>query len=100
MISGTVFPALRNFLTFRIVSATRRGLRPNLHTSISRFGDAIHLTFMADVVLEFGYQRQDAHNELAGARGRVDGWVVHHLEGNPLLGELGDDAIKIRRRAR
>ena len=62
----------------------KRRLTPEPNTSISGFGDAIHLTFMADVVLEFGNQRQDAHNDLAGARGGIDGWVVDHLEGNTI----------------
>jgi len=44
MISGTVFPAFRSFLTFLMVSGTTRGLASEPHASISRFGDTVHLT--------------------------------------------------------
>ena len=44
----------------------------------SRLGlvDSILLAFAADIVLELGNQRQNAHDELAGARACVNGGIV------------------------
>ena len=43
------------------------------------FGNAIELSFAADVVPKFCDQRQDTHYQLARPRGGVDAWVVNHL---------------------
>jgi hypothetical protein len=57
--------------------------------------DAVHLPLAANVILEFGNESEDAHDELAGARGCVDAWVIDHLEGYSLLGGSRDDAVKV-----
>jgi hypothetical protein len=44
-------------------------------------GYTVHLSFPADVVLEFSYQRQDTHDQFAGPRSGVDRRVIDHLEG-------------------
>ena len=37
-------------------------LPPKLHASVLGFGDAVHLTFATNIVLELGYQGKDAHD--------------------------------------
>ena len=92
IISGTVFPAFRNFLTFLMVATEP-------HAPILRFGDSVHLPLSADVILELCDQRQDAHDELAGARTCVDWRTIQHLELNTLLAKLRY-AVEIRGGAR
>ena len=50
----------------------KKRFAPEPHASFLGLGDAIHLALMADVVLELCNQRQDAHDQLAGARACVD----------------------------
>src|SRR5262245_62902609 len=59
---------------------------------LSGLGDAVHLVLAPYVILELGNQGKDAHDQLAGARRGVDRWVIHDLEADALLGELGNDA--------
>ena len=70
MISGTVDPSARKALISAILLGVRSGLRPQSGTpALVRLLDAVHLAFAADVILELGYQRQNAHHQLAGAGG-------------------------------
>src|SRR4029077_17934889 len=70
-------------------------LPPKLHASVLGFCYAIHLTFATNVVLELGDQGKDAQDELASAGRGVDRGIIHDLEANALLSELGNDAIEI-----
>ena len=56
------------------------GLNPEANASLLRLGDAIKLPLAPNVVLELGDKRQYAHQQLAGARGGVDAWIVDHFE--------------------
>jgi hypothetical protein len=38
------------------------------------------LALTANIVLELGNQRQNAHDKLAGARACVNRWIVEHFE--------------------
>src|SRR6478752_3735068 len=71
----------------------RLGSKPNA----SRLGliDSILLALAANIVLELGNQRQDAHDKLAGARACIDRGIVEHLELNAPLRQFGDNAIKV-----
>ena len=88
IISGTVFPAFLSFLTFWIVSEIRRGLRPKSDAALVSLLDAVHLPLAANVVLELGDEREDAHHKPARARAGVDCRIIEHLEVNSFLGEL------------
>jgi hypothetical protein len=52
------------------------------------FRNTVHLMLMANVILEFCYQREDAHDEPAGARTGIYCRIISDLELNALLGEL------------
>jgi hypothetical protein len=69
---------------------------PELDAPLFRFGNAVHLPLPPDVVFELSEQREDTHHELTGAGGRVDIRVISDLEGDALLAELRDDAVKVR----
>src|SRR6478672_8917423 len=71
----------------------RLGSKPNA----SRLGliDSILLALAANIVLELGNQRQDAHDKLAGARACIDRGIVEHLELNAPLRQFRDNAIKV-----
>jgi hypothetical protein len=71
------------------------GFPAKLHAPISRFGNSVHLPFPPDVILELGNQRKNAHDELPGARSRVDSGIIGDFKGHLLLRQLRNDAIKI-----
>ena len=90
MISGTVLPAVRSFRICFTFSGTSWSLRPNLTPrslafSVLGFLDAVHLPLVPYVVLKLGDQREDAQDEFASARGRVDGRIVRDLEASRSL---------------
>ena len=96
MISGTVDPASRSDL----ISATRSGVtsrfRPNFTPWAFALANSIHLSLAPDVVFELGDQCQNTHDELPRARSGVDRGVIRDFESHALVGELRDDAVKIR----
>src|SRR5262245_13732046 len=59
--------------------------------------DAVLLALSADVILELGNQREDTHDQLAGARACVDAWVIEHFESYTSRGKLRDNAVEVRR---
>jgi hypothetical protein len=67
IISGTVFPAFRNLLTFLMIRHEKR-LAPEPHAPILRLSDSVHLPFSADVVLELGDERIDPSTKVSEAR--------------------------------
>src|SRR6185312_335230 len=59
-------------------------------------GYPVHLSLPPNVVLKLGNQREDSHNELACAGGRVDRRIVQDLEGNSFVGQERNNPVKIR----
>jgi len=55
------------------------------NSSVLGFLDAVHLPLVPYVVLKLGDQREDAQDEFASARGRVDGRIVRDLEASRSL---------------
>jgi integrase len=63
-------------------------LAAKLHASILGLGDPVHLSFAPDIVLELCNQRQDAHDQLSRAGGRVYRGIIRDFERNALLRQL------------
>ena len=96
MIAGTVSPDSRSVSDLFDLLVSELTLATELHASILGFGDAVHLTFSPNVVLELGNESEDAHDELTRTGRGVDRGVIQNLEADSLLGELGNDAIEVR----